>query len=103
MPLFLPSAGMICAEKTLILDGNALIWLCISSVKYIRAGRKWGGTIGKCGCEGRPLKGKINGGNAGDFDGGCRVRRTPLKGKKSKGGQAGENGGKVAETEFFEV
>ena len=77
MPLFLPSAGMICAEKTLILDGNALIWLCISSVKYIRAGRKWGGTIGKCGCEGRPLKGKINGGNAGDFDGGVVCEGRP--------------------------
>ena len=46
MPLFLPSAGMICAEKALILDGNVPIWLYISSVKYIGAGRKWGERLG---------------------------------------------------------
>ena len=38
----------------------------------------------------------MNGGNAGDFDGGCRVRRMPLKEKKSGGGQAEESGGKRA-------
>lgn len=100
---------MICAEKALILDGNAPIWLYISPVKYIGAGRKWGErlgndweTIGKCGCEGCPLKGKINRENAGDFNGGCRVRKMPLKEKKSGGGQARGNGGKIAEIEFFE-
>ena len=43
------------------------------------------------------------GGNAGDFDGGCHVRRMPLKEKKSGGGQARGNGGKVAKIEFFDV
>ena len=42
-----------------------------------------GELLGGCGCEGCPLKGKINGRNAGDFDGGCRVRRCPLNGKNA--------------------
>ena len=62
-----------------------------------------GELLGGCGCEGSPLKEKMNGGNAGDFDGGCRVRRCPLKGKTAGADKQREIGGKVAEIEFFEV
>ena len=67
-------------------------------------GETSGPLIGKCGCEGCPLKEKMNGGNVGDFDGGCRVRRMPSEREKCAGGQAGKQmGGKVAEIDFFEV
>ena len=49
------------------------------------SGETSGSLIGKCGCEGRPLKEKMNGENAGDFDGGFLLRRTPLKGKNDGG------------------
>ena len=57
----------------------------------------------ECGCEGSPLKEKMNGGNAGDFDGGCRVRRCHLNGKNAGADKQRKIGGKVAEIEFFEV
>ena len=45
----------------------------------------------------------MNGGNAGDFDGGCRVRRCHLNGKNAGADKQRKIGGKVAEIEFFEV
>ena len=62
-----------------------------------------GELLGGCGCEGCPLKGKINGRNAGDFDGGCRVRRCHLNGKNAGVDKQRKMGEKVAEIEFFEV
>ena len=62
-----------------------------------------GNCWGEGGCEGRPLKEKMNGGNAGDFDGGCRVRRCHLNGKNAGADKQRKMGEKVAEIEFFEV
>ena len=45
----------------------------------------------------------MNGGNAGDFDGGCRVRRCHLNGKNAGADKQRKMGEKVAEIEFFEV
>ena len=53
-------------------------------------GETSGPLIGKCGCEGCPLKEKMNGGNAGNFDGGCRVRRIPSEREKERGDAWGE-------------
>ena len=45
----------------------------------------------------------MNGGNAGDFDGGCRVRRCHLNGKNAGADKQRKMGEKVTEIEFFEV
>ena len=43
----------------------------------------------------------MNGGNAGDFDGGCRVRRCHLNGKNAGADKQRKMGEKVAEIELF--
>ena len=67
------------------------------------SGETSGSLIGKCGCKGRPLKEKMNGRNAGDFDGDIVCEECPLKGKTAGADKQGEMGEKVAEIEFFEV
>ncbi len=49
------------------------------------------------------MKEKMNGGNAEEFDGGCRVRRCHLNGKNAGADKQRKIGEKVAEIEFFEV
>ena len=62
-----------------------------------------GKLLGGCGCEGSLLKEKMNGGNAGGVDEGCRVRRCHLNGKNAGADKQRKMGEKVAEIEFFEV
>ena len=45
----------------------------------------------------------MNGGNAEEFDGGCRVRRCHLNGKNAGADKQRKMGEKVTEIEFFEV
>ena len=61
----------------------------------------WGNYWGECDCEGSPLKEKMNGGNAEDFDGGCRVRICHLNGKNAGADKQRKMGEKVAEIELF--
>ncbi len=62
-----------------------------------------GELLGGCGCEGSPLKEKMNGGNAGDFDGGCRVRRCPLKGKTAGADKQRKMGEKLQKLSFLKL
>ena len=63
----------------------------------------WENCWGGCGCEGSPLKEKMNGGNAGDFDGGCRVRRCPLKGKTAGADKQKKMGEKLQKLSFLKL
>ena len=97
---------MILPGKASILNRTVWFWykFCLSDVlKGKKQGRRLGNWWGECGCEGSPLKEKMNGGNAGDFDGGCRVRRCHLNGKNAGADKQRKMGEKVAEIEFFEV
>ena len=62
-----------------------------------------GKLLGGCGCEGSLLKEKMNGGNAGDFDGGCRVRRCPLKGKTAGADKQRKMGKKLHKLSFLNL
>ena len=62
-----------------------------------------GELLGGCGCEGSPLKEKMNGGNAGDFDGGCRVRRCPLNGKNAGADKQRKMGKKLQKLSFLKL
>ena len=62
-----------------------------------------GKLLGGCGCEGSLLKEKMNGGNAGDFDGGCRVRRCPLNGKNAGADKQRKMGKKLQKLSFLKL
>lgn len=62
-----------------------------------------GELLGGCGCDGSPLKEKMNGGNAGDFDGGCRVRRCPLNGKNAGADKQRKMGKKLQKLSFLKL
>ena len=62
-----------------------------------------GELLGGCGCEGSPLKEKMNGGNAGDFDGGCRVRRCHLNGKNAGADKQRKMGKKLQKLSFLKL
>ena len=62
-----------------------------------------GKLLGGCGCEGSLLKEKMNGGNAGDFDGGCRVRRRHLNGKNAGADKQRKMGEKLQKLSFLKL
>lgn len=106
-PFLLLCAGDDSPRKGFNFEHNRLAFGINSACRTLWKGRRQGRRPGNCwgegGYEGSPLKEKMNGGNAGDFDGGCRVRRCPLNGKNAGADKQRKIGGKVAEIEFFEV
>ena len=59
--------------------------------------------VGGCGVVGSPLKENLKGGNAGDFDGGCRVRRCPLNGKNAGADKQRKMGKKLQKLSFLKL
>lgn len=62
-----------------------------------------GELLGGCGCDGSPLKEKMNGGNAEDFDGGCRVRICHLNGKNAGADKQRKMGKKLQKLSFLKL